>query len=181
MFSSSPYDSEARALYGAIVAQARSPAFYTAMKVPDTVEGRFDMIALHCFLVLHRLKPEGEKGGELAQSLFDVLFADIDENIRDMGVGDLSVGKYVKKMAQSFLGQIAAYDAALYTEEKGGLDVAGGDLLSGALNRNVYAALDVPEATIDLLSDYLRRQVVALADQPLKGFLSGKVTFESAS
>jgi len=110
-----------------------------------------------------------------------VLFADIDENIREMGVGDLSVGKYVKKMAQSFLGQIAAYDAALYTEEKGGLDVAGGDLLSGALNRNVYAALDVPEATIDLLSDYLRRQVVALADQPLKGFLSGKVTFESAS
>ncbi|MBT5374206.1 MAG: ubiquinol-cytochrome C chaperone [Rhodospirillaceae bacterium] len=177
MFLSSPYDFEARTLYEAIVAQARAPGFYTEMKVPDTVEGRFDMIALHCFLVLHRLKSEGEKGGDLAQSLFDVLFADLDENIREMGVGDLSVGKYVKKMAKSFLGQIAAYDAALYTEEKGGLDVAGGDLLASALSRNVYAAIDVPRATIDSLSDYLRGQVAVLADQPIKEFLSGRVTF----
>jgi cytochrome b pre-mRNA-processing protein 3 len=97
-------------LYGALVGQARNPAFYRDMGVPDTVEGRFEMVALHVFLALRRLRAGGEPGKDLGQKLFDVLFDDMDQTLREMGVGDLSVGKKIKAMASSFYGRMQAYD-----------------------------------------------------------------------
>lgn len=99
-----------RRLYEAIVAAARHPVPYSAWGVADSVDGRFDMITLHMFLTLERLK-----GGDEAfrQNLVNEFFSDMDRSLREMGVGDVSVGKKVRKMAEVFYGRVAAYDKDL--------------------------------------------------------------------
>jgi cytochrome b pre-mRNA-processing protein 3 len=95
------------------VAAARQEVFYARWAVPDTVDGRFDMIALHLFLVLERLKGEGQAVEDFRQVLTDTFFQDMDRSLREMGVGDISVGKKVRKMAEAFYGRVQAYAAAL--------------------------------------------------------------------
>src|SRR5690242_9073061 len=90
-----------RALYGAIVAQARAPAFYMNYGVPDTLDGRFELLVLHAFLYFRRLKREpAAEAGEAGQAVFDLMFLDMDRSLRELGVGDLSVPKKIKRMAQ---------------------------------------------------------------------------------
>ena len=115
-----------RSVYEAIVAAARHPHFYAELGVADSLDGRFDMICLHAYLVLDRLKGTEEK---FRQGLVDELFRDMDRSLREMGVGDLSVGKKVRRMAEVFYGRIAAYDKAL---------AEGGPALEQALARNVF-------------------------------------------
>lgn len=107
----------ARRLYDTIVEKARTPAFYRSLGVPDTTEGRFEMVALHAALVMYRLKQEGAAGRELSQTLFDLMFEDVDENLREIGVGDLSVGKYVKRFAQQFYARLDAVERALSEDD----------------------------------------------------------------
>lgn len=103
----------AQALYKTIVAQARQPALYLGGLVTDTPEGRFEMVVLHAALVMRRLKSRGRAASELAQLLFDTMFADMDDNLREIGVGDLSVGRKIRKMVEAFYGRLRAYDTAL--------------------------------------------------------------------
>ena len=85
--------------YEKIVAQARRPAFYLAGNVEDSVDGRFDMLVLHVYLLVNRMYTDGdERGTTFSQGVFDHLFEDMDRSLREMGVGDLSVGKKIKKM-----------------------------------------------------------------------------------
>jgi len=133
---------DAAALYGRLVAQARQPVFYTQLGAPDTVGGRFDMIALHAYIVMRRLKELGGPGGKLAQAVFDAMFADMDRNLREMGVGDLRVGRQVKDLAKSFYGRIKAYDEGL---------VGGTEALDAALVRNLYADAE-PQPTPEQLA-----------------------------
>jgi len=100
------------ALYGMIVAQARLPAFYVDYGVPDTVEGRFDLIVLHLVLVLRRLAPV-QQGGRLGQRLFDRFCQDLDDNLREMGIGDLAVPKHMRRFGEAFYGRQTAYLRAL--------------------------------------------------------------------
>ena len=115
-----------RSVYEAIVAAARHPVFYAEWGVADTLDGRFDMISLHTFLVLDRLKGAEQT---FRQELVDEFFRDMDRSLREMGVGDVSVGKKVRKMAEVFYGRVAAYDAALAGQR---------DALEAALARNVF-------------------------------------------
>ena len=116
------------AIYGMIVAQAREPVFYAELGVRDTVNGRFDMLILHLWLVLRRLQPL-EGGGALSQALFDHFCADMDDNLREMGVGDLTVPKRMQAFGEAFYGRSAAYDLAF----------AGSDEdLAQALSKNVF-------------------------------------------
>jgi len=156
-------------LYEAAVERARSPAFYTGCAVPDTLDGRFDMIALHVFLLLRRLKAGGPGQSSLAQALYDAMFEDMDRALRELGAGDLGVGRRVKAMAQAFSGRVAAYDSAL-----DGTDAA----LRAALSRNVYRCESGPEAAVAALSDYLRRQAAALAAQPIGAVMQGEIAFD---
>jgi cytochrome b pre-mRNA-processing protein 3 len=146
-------NAHARATYSAIVAQARQPLLYSAYGVPDTVEGRYEMIMLHCFLYLHRLKTEPEDTRAKGQEVFDLMFLEMDRALREMGVGDLSVPKKIKKMAGAFYGRTAAYDDAL-----GG---ASGDL-AVVLVRNIS-----PDGGLaaDALADYVRAAVSELERQ----------------
>ena len=98
-----------RKLYEAIVAAARHPVFYARWGVADTIDGRFDMIILHAFAVLERMKGEAP---EFRQRLVDEMFSDMDRSLREMGVGDLSVGKRIRVMAEVFYGRISAYESA---------------------------------------------------------------------
>ncbi len=154
-----------RPLYEAIVAAARQPKFYVEFAVADTVDGRFDMIALHLFLVLDRLRGEAATE-DFRQQLTDGFFADMDMNLREMGVGDLSVGKKVRKMAEAFYGRVTAYASSLEKEDAS---------LCDAIARNVYA--DATSAHAPALANWTRQAKAALAVQPIAGIIEGKAHF----
>ena len=99
-------------IYGMIVAKARDPLFYRDLGVPDTVDGRFDLILLHMWMVLRRLRRDAA-GPDRAQALFDRFCTDMDDNLREMGVGDLTVPKRMQAFGEAFYGRAAAYDQAL--------------------------------------------------------------------
>ena len=119
--------SKARAnrLYAAITERGRAPIFFAELGVPDTIDGRFDLLVLHAWMVLDRLRELGMK--DVSQSLVDTLFVGFEDSLRDLGVGDIGIGHRVKKMANAFYGRLAAYDAA-----------DGKAALTEALVRNVY-------------------------------------------
>lgn len=123
-----------RALYGAIVAQARQPAFYAAYGVPDTVEGRFDMIVVHLALLVRRLRRDGETGRALAQGMFDAFCADMDHNLREQGLSDVAVPRRMRSFGEAFYGRAAAYDRAL--------DAGDAGVLAAALARNIFLSED---------------------------------------
>lgn len=157
-------------LYGAAVAAARDPYFYAELGVPDTVDGRFDMVSLHVYLVVRRLGALPEPGPKLAQAVFDAMFSDMDVNLREMGVGDLSVAKRNRAMWEAFHGRAAAYQAALAAGDDGALEEA--------LRRNVWRGAVPGEGDVaGLLARIVRRRDAALAGQALAGLREGKVHF----
>jgi len=175
-FRKDPNAAAARELYRVCVLQARRPEFYASCGVPDTLDGRFEAIALHVFLVLRRLGAENAdrpRARKLAQSLFDTMFLDMDENLREIGVGDLSVGKKIKEMATALYGRIAAYEDGL----------AGDDAyLTEVVRRNLYGTvLDgdvvVDAAVLRAVAGYMRRAEQALAAEPMSALLAGSVRF----
>ncbi|MGK2739597.1 ubiquinol-cytochrome C chaperone family protein [Tepidicaulis sp. LMO-SS28] len=170
--SSDARDAAVQALYAQAVTQARDPRFYSETGVPDSVDGRYDMIVLHVFLILERLTGKGDAAKETAQELFDLLFADMDQSLREMGVGDLSVGKKIKTMAQAFYGRSAAYREALRQDDEAAL--------ARALKRNVFPDSEPGAGRLEVLAAYVMREHKALAAQSLDELLAGKVVFGPA-
>lgn len=160
----------ALALYGEIVRQARTPDFYAALGVADTVDGRFDMIVLHAFLALRRLRRQGRAAQALAQALAEVTFADMDRSLREIGVSDHSISRKMKDMVKAFYGRVAAYDRAM--------DRA--DELDAAVLRNVYREAEDRRAEAAWLAAYMRRQSALLEAQPLAEALRGELRFGPA-
>src|SRR5262245_14569110 len=103
-------------LYGAIVAQARNPAFYAQLGVPDSLDGRFEMVVAHLALLWRRLRDIDPEAKALGQELFDLFCTEMDRSFREMGVGDLAVPKRMRRMAEAYYGSAAAYENALATE-----------------------------------------------------------------
>ena len=155
--------------YGHLVTQSRQPILYRDFCVPDSVIGRFDMITVHAFLVFHRLKTEGSQTESFCQDLFDHMFTDMDRSLREMGVGDLSVGKKVKALARGFYGRVVAYERALAAEDD--------EELTAALIRNVYPLSEPPAEAVAGLARYIRAQVATLAEQAVGDLLAGQVRF----
>lgn len=168
-------DPAASMLYEEIVGQARRPEFYLVCGVPDTVQGRFEMIALHMFLVLHRLKREGQPAMALAQDLFDLMFQDMDRNLRELGTGDLAVGKRIKTLAMGLYGRIAAYERGL--GEGGG---TGPDSLGQAIVRNVFPNGAPAAGCLMALVDYMRGSPAVLAAQAYSELSAGRIAFAAA-
>lgn len=158
-----------RRLYGAIVAQARTPEFYTDYGVPDTVEGRFDMVVLHVYLVFRRLAEAGEIARVHGQEMFDLFIEDMDANMRELGVGDLSVPRKMQAMAEGYYGRAGVYDTALRD--------AGDGKLAAALLRNVYAGNKNTEAGARRLARYVRHAAKGLADTKAGEIESGAIAF----
>jgi cytochrome b pre-mRNA-processing protein 3 len=148
-------------LHAAVSAAARAPALYTELGVPDTVEGRFEALCLHVILALRRLNRLPPPAADVAQDLVDSVFRQLDASLRELGVGDLSVAKRMKKLGAAFYGRAAGYDAALEARDDGPLravlarNVLGGAPEAGGLAAYVRAA-DAALAGADL--DALLRQ-----------------------
>lgn len=171
IFGGDPLAVPAQGLYDGIVAQARQPAFYAVCGVPDSVDGRFELVALHAFLVLRRLNRDSGPAADMAQTLVDTLIQDMDRSLREMGVGDLGVSRRVKEMARGFYGRIAAYEASL-----DGAD----EMLRAALTRNLYGTVAaVPGAAVAAMATYMRHQAAMLEGQDLAALLAGTVVFGS--
>jgi cytochrome b pre-mRNA-processing protein 3 len=160
------------ALYGAAVAAAREPWYYQSLGVPDTLDGRFDMVALYAFLLVNRLLQEPLPGPDLAQAVFDAMFSDMDNNLREIGVSDLSVGKRVRTMWEAFHGRARTYTAALQATDRTALETA--------LARNVWRGA-APRDAAASLTRLMLAQTAHLADQPLAAIAGGKVQFLSAA
>ena len=156
-------------LYGVAVAAARDPFLYTSLGAPDTLDGRFDMVSLHTFLLIQRLKPEPEPGPALAQAVFDAMFSDMDVNLREMGVGDLSVGRKVRVMWEAFHGRAAAYSAAMNASDMAALEAA--------LVRNVWRGDPPGEAAVTALGRLVLGQDAHLATQDLASLARGSANF----
>jgi cytochrome b pre-mRNA-processing protein 3 len=165
-FRRNPDQSTIASLYGAIVAQARVPAFYGAYGVPDTALGRFDMVVLHAVLVVRRLRGAGMQA--LGQGVFDAFCRDMDDNLREMGVSDVGVPRTMRKLAEAFYGRARAYEAALAAEDD--------EALGAALTRNVYADGAAPVAAAALAA-YVRAAARMLADAHDAALARGEARF----
>jgi cytochrome b pre-mRNA-processing protein 3 len=154
-------------LYGAIVAQARRAEFYDAYEVPDTVDGRFEMIVLHVILIFRRLRDEIETARALGQGVFDRFCKDMDDNLREMGVSDIAVPKKMRAMGEAFYGRAFSYERALA--------IGDNNALASALGRNVFGSKTEPAAT--RLAAYVARAVRELAEQDPSALCEGRVHF----
>ncbi len=165
LFSSGEHDHAVRQVYELIVAKARQPALYEELGVADTFEGRFDMLVLFAVLVMRRLGAGPQAARDLGQALFDAMFRDMDRSLREMGVGDLSVGKRVRKLAEIFSGRAMAYRDAL----------AGGseEQLRRALTRNIYPD-GAKEQCIGELASYVTECVAVLDRQQISQLMAGQ-------
>ena len=141
----------ARVLEQALVSRARDTYFFEMLAVPDTIDGRFDLVALHAWLVLARLRDQGET--DLSQALMDSIFVGFDEGLREMGAGDIGMGRRLKKMANAFYGRLQAYDTA---EDE--------NAMASALLRNVYRGNVEHEAAAHLLARYVFSAREALSE-----------------
>ena len=156
-FRRNPSNRSIASLYGMIVAQARATPFYRSYGVPDTVNGRFEMVVLHAVLVLHRLESGPASVRSLGQGLFDRFCADMDGSLREMGVGDLAVPDKMRKIGEAFYGRQAAYAAALADSELAPL--------AAALARNVFGEQGGSEPGAIRLAGYVRAAAGQLAVQ----------------
>ena len=152
-----------------VIAAVRQPAFYEEGRVPDTFNGRFEILVLHTALVVRRMRDLGGSGPQAAQDLIDTVFRNLDPALRENGVGDMAVPKRMKKLAEAFLGRSVAYDAALREPDD--------EALAGALSRNVYAGAD-PAGP---LARYARAAARAIDACALGVFLDGPLAFPDPS
>jgi cytochrome b pre-mRNA-processing protein 3 len=149
-------------LHGEIVAAARDPALFTQYAIADDLDGRFESVALHAVLVLRRLNRLPPPGPQIAQGLADAVLRHFDVALREMGVGDMSVPKRMKTLAEAFLGRAEAYNRAL------GEDHAA---LCATLSRNVYAG----RREADRLARYVEALDEAFSDVTLAEFREGPI------
>jgi cytochrome b pre-mRNA-processing protein 3 len=141
-------------LYELAVRQARDPGFYTAMGVADRIDARFELYTLHVLLLVMRLRDEGERGADAGQALFDTYVSALDHTLRELGVGDISVGKKMRKLGESLYGRMTAYEGALRDGDPAGL--------AASLAKNVYETDE--DARGDALAAYAldsRRRLAA--------------------
>ena len=156
-------------LYSEAVAAARQPHFYLHCGVPDTVDGRYELIVLHVFLLVRALRRDPDEGSTLAQKLFDLMFADMDQSLREMGAGDLGVGRKVQRMAKAFYGRAQAYEAAL---------AAGDGAVRDALVRNLFGTVDAPPDHIEAMARYLEATANGVERASLGTLADGTFRFD---
>lgn len=170
LFRPRPARDAGRTLYARVVAQARQPAFYERLGVPDTVEGRFELYSLHVLLLIERLRGQSVEAVEVSQSLFDTYLKGLDHALRELGVGDLSVGRKMRKLGEAFYGRGKSYETALAA-------LPDRQALEAFLDRTVYAEAQTGFAP--QLAAYVLLQRQALSAQPLEPIVTGEVGWEA--
>jgi len=159
----------AHEIYGSIVAQSRQPVFYADWNVPDTLEGRFEVLVVHMSLFIHRMKHSHKDGEALGQRVAEVFIDDIDGSFREMGVGDLAVPKHMKAASEAYLGRLLAYSAAF----DGGCE----DELQAVILRNIGGIDNSKALDIEKMAGYMTRSAAILSAQGIDEISSGTVKF----
>ncbi|MFO1242771.1 MAG: ubiquinol-cytochrome C chaperone family protein [Rickettsiales bacterium] len=158
LFRPSSEQQEAYSLYAALVQQAREPRLYTTLGVPDTLDGRFELIVLHLFLIFERLQPD-IGSGTFRQYLAEAFFDDMDRSLREMGVGDTGIGRRVQKMSEAFYGRMKNYAEALGNTA----------VLEDALRRNLYGTLsEDADPPLSVAAKYVFESLSLLKNQPIE-------------
>lgn len=164
LFASDNYKLAAHNVYVRLVEQARQPFFYEECGVADTIDGRFDVIVLHIFLLSQRLKNESP---DFIRAVWEVFFADMDRSLREMGASDTGIGKRIKKMVQAFYGRIDSYEKTIDNLAE----------FTDSLRRNIYRNTEVSEKQIEELTSYITKNVNNLKIQRLENLTCGNVSF----
>jgi cytochrome b pre-mRNA-processing protein 3 len=154
--------------YEVLTSMARQPVFYTDYDVPDTVMGRFELLSVMMILFFRRTRSSVTSGQELAQEIVDAFFEDIDYSIRELGIGDNSVPKRMKKLAGMFYGRLESYAAAMDGNDR--------PALATALQRNIYPKADASAPSMDALANWMIMAEAHLADVPEGQIATGSAT-----
>lgn len=150
-------------LYDGAVVRSRNPELYARMGAPDTVEGRFELLTAHVLLLIERLNGAGDRGAAVGQMLFDLYVRNLDGALREMGVGDLAVGKRMKGLGRLFYGRAVAYRQAFASDDPGAL--------SALVGRTIF--VERPDASPDALAAYLAGEKRRLDFEGDDDFLAG--------
>lgn len=155
-------------LYVATIGAARDPWLFNDCGVPDTPEGRFEALTLMAFIVLNRMKDiEGAAG--VSQAYFDIMFEDIDANLREMGVGEATIAKRMKKLAGSFYGRVKTYDEALISDDQ--------TQWPKTIERYLFNEVEVSDEIVTAVAQYSAEIIEGIATQPTDDLVAGKITF----
>jgi len=168
LFSLFQNKEQAYAVYGKLVSQARNPVFYQDFGVADDIDGRFDMILLHLFIVDRRFEKEGDAAKKIRRQLQEAMIADMDRSLREMGVGDMSIGKEVKKMGAAWFGRVKAYSRAIQAD-------APKPGLAEAIAKNVYKGTETDKA--EGLASYTLEALQKLAGYSFEEMLTSQFEF----
>jgi cytochrome b pre-mRNA-processing protein 3 len=168
LFRRNPARDAAERAYRRVVAHARQPVFFIECGVPDTLDGRFELICMHAFLYLHRLRSEGKPGSAAGQLFFDAMFADFDRSLRELGTGDLSVGREIRQMAEAFYGRVRAYQRGLESGDR---------VLRAALERNLYGSVSPSPQRVETMAAYLHAEAARLRQRSTAELLAGALDF----
>ena len=166
----------AEQLYKDIVKQARNKAFYTSYGVPDTMEGRYEMIVIHIFLFLQNLENSEKNNAQIGKAISEEFFSELDGSLREMGVGDITVPKKMRKLADSFYGRLYAYKEGIEKNEK--------NTLSQAIQRNVFGhddenkELGTTSLNSDKLSNYMIETNKLLSNNIKEALSLGTIKFQ---
>jgi cytochrome b pre-mRNA-processing protein 3 len=164
LFRTRPRERLGQPLYELSVRQAREPGFYTQLGVADRIDARFELYTLHVLLLVMRLRDDGgERGAQAGQDLFDTYVSALDHALRELGVGDISVGKKMRKLGEALYGRMTAWEAPLRD--------ADAAALSAGLARNIYESEDA--ATGARLADYALASRARLAAQTFDAVVAG--------
>jgi cytochrome b pre-mRNA-processing protein 3 len=168
LFRPRPAKVAGEALYAALVAQARQTAFYTQLGVADRIDARFELYTLHLVLLLHRLKEQGPQAQETSEVLFETFVSALDDTLRELGVGDLSVPKKMRRLGESLFGRIKSYDEALAA-------LPDQEPLAALIGRTVYSERE--DAPAGELAAYVVEAQSSLAALPLEAVLRGETAW----
>jgi cytochrome b pre-mRNA-processing protein 3 len=163
----------ARRLYDLLSTAAREPALYGLGRVSDTPDGRFELLALHAAVLFARFAKRGDQAEETAQEVFDILFSAMDHALRELGVGDISVGKRIRKLAESFYGRMAIYHDALAQGQ------AGQATLTAAIAAHVLESAQADHPFAESLAQRITDWTATLGNQDDADLLSGDMTLPS--
>ncbi|MGH1403329.1 MAG: ubiquinol-cytochrome C chaperone family protein [Alphaproteobacteria bacterium] len=167
----------ASALYQAALSSSKKEVFYTRYGVPDTFDGRFDLLLLHLFLILRPLTREGSYE-KLSQAVFDTTFRNMDQTLREMGIGDMGIPKHMKRMMKAFNGRMHSYQEALFPGELENIEGVVPSSVSEVLRRNLYGTVEdnnLPdENIIKDFEQYIRQN----AEQDHHAIAKGVVHFK---
>lgn len=161
-------EQEAADVYAVLLARALEPVFFKDLEVPDTFEGRFDLLLLHVFAVMHVALGDA-RGEGFNQALFDVMFMDMDQSLREAGKGDMGVPKQMRYMMKAFNGRMNRYEEAVRNKK----------MFKEAVQLNVYGEQPVKAKSVKALSDYILENIEHLKKKHAKTMFKGKITLKA--